>query len=983
MTGIQVAWEDVFSALDLIKTHLIVAVLAIIVLIGALILAGKLPKPKRGFMRLQSLIAFVAFAAILVNAICMGPMQNQMELMLGDTGAITEETAANSRKIVEEISQEGIMLLQNNDSFLPLSDTRNINVFGWASTNPIYGGTGSGSVDVSTAVDLLSGLGNAGFTLNTELSDFYTAYRADRPAITINNGQDWTLPEPTADSYTQEMLDNAKAFSDTAVIVLARCGGEGADLPHDMGAVLDGSYSVGTKYTRASYTNNGSYNDFEAGSTYLELSATEKNLVDLVCSNFDKVAVIYNGANPLEMGWLSDYEQIKSFVVCPGVGATGFNALGNILNGTVNPSAKTTDTWVYDLTATPYYNNIGHFAYDNVENVTSAAKAAWEKADGIVSFVDYNEGIYVGYRFYETAAAEGLINYEQTVKYPFGYGLSYTNFTQQMGELQSADGTISVDVTVTNTGAVAGKDIVELYYNPPYTNGGIEKSTANLAAFAKTNLLEPGASETLTLTFTEQDMASYDDQGRGCYVVEAGDYGISLQTDSHTVVDTKIYTIASDIVYDSSNPREGDLIAAENHFDFAKGEVTYLSRANGFANYEEAVAAPASNSLPVEYEVTANGTYDVYAQNNDSDVMPVTGAKNGLVLYDLRGKSYDDPMWNQLLDQLSVDDMVEMIGFGGYGSPRIDSVGKLKALDADGPAGINARVAADAESTKGLGYPSEIVIAASWNTDMAKLAAEGLGAEARDLGVDGWYAPSMNMHRSAFAGRNFEYYSEDPELSAEMAKAECQGVYEYSLYPFIKHFALNDQETNRNGILCTWTNEQAMREIYLKSFEECIKDAGSNPITVMSSYNYLGTVWAAACPELQNTVLREEWGHQGMVISDYFGNYGYMDADKAIRGGTDMMLATAGNDAIMTDTTSATSVIAMRQASKNIMYTMVNSYTHDNYNPNEIPGWIMTFYIVDGIVAVLLVLAEALLIMSYRKKMKNAVTISVEKTTNE
>ena len=241
----------------------------------------------------------------------------------------------------------------------------------------------------------------------------------------------------------------------------------------------------------------------------------------------------------------------------------------------------------------------------------------------------------------------------------------------------------------------------------------------------------------------------------------------------------------------------------------------------------------------------------------------------------------------------------------------------------------------------------------------------------------------MNMHRSAFAGRNFEYYSEDPELSAEMAKAECQGVYEYSLYPFIKHFALNDQETNRNGILCTWTNEQAMREIYLKSFEECIKDAGSNPITVMSSYNYLGTVWAAACPELQNTVLREEWGHQGMVISDYFGNYGYMDADKAIRGGTDMMLATAGNDAIMTDTTSATSVIAMRQASKNIMYTMVNSYTYDNYNPNEIPGWIMTFYIVDGIVAVLLVLAEALLIMSYRKKMKNAVTISVEKTTNE
>ena len=505
-------------------------------------------------------------------------------------------------------------------------------------------------------------------------------------------------------------------------------------------------------------------------------------------------------------------------------------------------------------------------------------------------------------------------------------------------------------------------------YNPPYENGGIEKSSTNLAAFAKTGQLQPGESEVCTLSFEVQDMASYDDLGHGCYVLEAGDYVISLNSDSHTVLASETYQVASDIVYDSSNPREGDLIPAENQFDFARGEVEYLSRKDGFANYQDAVAAPKNYSLPAQYEVTANGTYNVEQYNNDSDVMPVTGAKNGLVLYDLRGKSYDDSMWDQLLDQLSVDDMVEMIGFGGYGSPKISSVGKLKALDADGPAGINARVAADAESTKGLGYPSEIVIASTWNTDMAKLAAEGLGAEARDLQVDGWYAPSMNMHRSAFAGRNFEYYSEDPTLSAEMAKAECQGVYEYDLYPFIKHFALNDQEINRNAMLCTWSNEQAIREMYLKPFEACIKDAGDNPITVMSSYNYIGTVWAAACPELQNTVLRDEWGHRGMVISDYFGNYGYMDADKAVRGGTDMMLATAGNDAIITDTTSATSVLAMRQASKNIMYTMVNSYTYDNYNPNEIPGWVMKFYIADAALAVIVVLLEIFIIRNYRKK---------------
>ncbi|MDD3251159.1 MAG: glycoside hydrolase family 3 C-terminal domain-containing protein [Lachnospiraceae bacterium] len=972
MTGIQVAWEDVFSAMDLIRNQLIVLAVGLVVLIGLLIVAGKWKKPKRGFIRLQSLVAFVVFAALMVNSICMGPMRNQMELMFGTTGAISEVTAENSKKLVEEISGEGIVLLQNEEHLLPLADTANINVFGWASTNPIYGGTGSGSVDVSTAVDLLGGLSNAGFTANTELTNFYKTYRADRPEITINNGQDWTLPEPTAASYTQEMLDQAKGFSDTAVIVLARCGGEGADLPHDMGAVMDGSYAKGTKYTNASYTNNGDYDDFGQGSTYLELSKTEQDLVELVCRNFDKVTVVYNGANPLEMGWVKDYSQIKSLVVCPGVGATGFNALGKLLKGEINPSGKTTDTWVYDLTATPYYNNIGHFAYDNVQDVTEAAKAHWEKADGVVSFVNYVEGIYVGYRFYETAAAEGLIDYDQVVQYPFGYGLSYTEFEQTMGAVQEQNGILSVDVTVTNTGAVAGKDVVELYYNPPYENGGIEKASTNLAAFAKTGLLEPGASETCTLRFAVQDMASYDDQGHGCYVLEAGDYGISLNRDSHNVLASETYQVASDIVYDSSNPREGDRIPAVNQFDFAEGEVDYLSRRDGFANYQAAIAAPESYSLPSQYEVTGNGTYDVYEHNNDSDVMPVTGAKNGLVLYDLRGKTYEDPMWDQLLDQMSVDDMVEMIGFGGYGSPKIDSVGKLKALDADGPAGINARVAANSDSTKGLGYPSEIVIAATWNTDMAKLAAEGLGAEARDLLVDGWYAPSMNMHRSAFAGRNFEYYSEDPVLSAEMAKAECQGVYEYDLYPFIKHFALNDQETNRNAMCCTWSNEQAIREIYLKPFEACIKDAGENPITVMSSYNYIGSVWAAACPQLQKTVLREEWGHQGMVLSDYFGNYGYMDADKAIRGGTDMMLATAGNDAIITDTTSATSVLAMRQASKNIMYTMVNSYTYNNYDPNVVPAWMMNLYIADAALAAVLIILEVLMIRSYKKKQQNA-----------
>ena len=966
MTGIQIAWEDVFSALDMIKIPLAIIAIGLVAWIVFMIAAKKMPKTKCRFARWQSAVAFVLFLGIMVNTICLGTMHNTIEMALGDTGHISEETAANSRKVVQEVSQEGIILLKNDDAALPLADTTNINVFGWASTNPIYSGTGSGSVDVSTAVDLLTGLQNAGFNTNTELSDFYTAYRADRPAITINNGQDWTLPEPTAASYTDEMLANAKNFSDTAVLVLARCGGEGADLPHDMGAVLAGTYQKGTKYTNALYTNNGDYDDFTTGMTYLEPSKTEQDLIDLVTSNFDKVILVYNGANPLEMGWIENYPQIKSLVVCPGVGATGFNALGEILKGEVNPSGKTTDTWVYDLTSTPYYNNIGHFAYTNTSNVSDAAKEHWERADGVVTFVNYVEDIYVGYKFYETAADEGLIDYDKTVQFPFGYGLSYTTFEQTMGDLSVADGKISVDVTVTNTGDTAGKDVAELYYNPPYTNGGIEKASANLIAFDKTDLLQPGESQTLTLSFDIQDMASYDDTGYGCYILEAGDYIISLKSDSHNVIDSRTYTVDSAIVYDESNPREGDKVAATNEFDFARGEVTYLSRANGFANYAEATAAPANYELPAQYEVVAHGTYDVEKYNDPNDEMPTTGAKNGLSLIDLRGASYDDEKWESLLDQLSVDDMVQMIGFGGYGSPAIASVGKLKALDADGPAGINARVSATSDSTKGLGYPSEIVIAATWNTDMAKLAAEGLGAEARDLGVDGWYAPSMNTHRSAFAGRNFEYYSEDGVLSAEMAAAECEGIYEYEIYPFIKHFALNDQETNRNAILCTWTTEQAMREIYLKPFEKCIKEADGNPITVMNSYNNLGTQWAAACPQLNNDVLRGEWGHQGMVLTDYFGNYGYMDADRAVRGGTDMMLATAGNDAIMTDTTSATSVKAMRQACKNIMYTMVNSYTYVNYDPNHVSTWVKVFYAVD--IAGLVVLAGCEVLLLKKRK---------------
>lgn len=348
--------------------------------------------------------------------------------------------------------------------------------------------------------------------------------------------------------------------------------------------------------------------------------------------------------------------------------------------------------------------------------------------------------------------------------------------------------------------------------------------------------------------------------------------------------------------------------------------------------------------------------------------MPVTGAKNGLGLYDLRGADYDDPRWETLLDQVTVPEMVDLIAFGGHQNIAVRSADKIRIMDTDGPAGVNSSTL----GAYGTGYCSEVVLAQTWNLELAVEYAKAMGLEFADFHIVGWYAPSMNMHRSAFGGRDFEYYSEDSVLSARMAVAEVEGAVQSGMYPYIKHFVLNEQEINRNALLCTWITEQAMREIYLKPFEESVKSYPDKKIAVMSSYNFIGTEWAGGCEALLKEVLREEWGFKGMVISDYFGNYGYMDADRAVRGGTDMMLGTAGNEAIMTDL-SATSVIAMRQAVKNIFYTTVNSSAYENYVPGTIPVWQRMMYAADAVIAALLLMGEVLAVRNYRKK-KQALT---------
>ena len=867
-------------------------------------------------------------------------------------GKVSEENVASATQLCENIADEGIVLL-DNDGTLPMAKNSKLNVFGWASTNPCYGGTGSGALsDAYPTVTLLEGLKNAGFELNTELSDFYTSYRADRPVVGMFS-QDWTLPEPEAAQYTDEMMNNAKAFSDTAMVVITRVGGEGADLPTDVSQV---TYDAGH-----------SYNDFEPGDHYLQLSKTEKDMIDLVCKNFDKVVVVYNGANAMELGWVKDYSQIKSVVWCAGTGQSGFNALGSILCGDVNPSGRTIDTFVYDLTQTPTANNFGNFNYTNMDEF----KASSFGADTIPAFVNYVEGIYVGYKFYETAAAEGLIDYDKTVVYPFGRGLSYTTFTQTLNSVTEADGTITVDVTVTNTGSASGKEVVEVYYNPPYTNGGIEKASANLIGFAKTSELAPGASENVTVTFKAEDMASYDTYGKGCYVLEKGDYVISINADSHTVLDSKVYNVASDIVYDASNKRESDVEVADNKFDFAEGNVTYLSRADGFANYAEATAAPADFELPAEAKATFynNSNWNPEDFNNADDVAPTTGAKNGLKLKDMVGVDYNDAQWDAFLDQLTVSDMDSLIALGGYQSVAVDSIGKVQAVDCDGPASINNNFTKQGS----IGFPSAVMIAATWNTDLAHDFGTSIGKMADDMDVSGWYAPAMNIHRNAFSGRTFEYFSEDSLLSGVMASSEISGAKSKGVYSFMKHFALNDQETKRTEMLCTWTNEQAMREIYLKPFEMSVKEGGAQ--AVMSSFNYIGNTYAGADSALLQTVLRGEWGFKGFVLTDYFGGYGYQNADQEVRAGNDSMLATTKITNHITDK-SATSVKAMRQAAHNILYTAANSWQYANGEPKvATPIWKTAMYVAWGVVAVLVIGLEIVAIKRYLNRKKAVATV--------
>lgn len=966
---LSINMDDVVKILTSIKTELIgfgvVLLLAIVAMVGCV----KLSKSKKFLVRSQAGMALLLALIVTVNAICFGPMFTVINLAMGG-GSITDESMAEAYEVNMELVGEGVTLLEN-DGVLPLTSGSNLNVFGWASTAPVYGGVGSGALNDQYAVtDLITGLKNAGLNVNEDLVNFYETYQAERPSVGMW-AQDWTLPEPNVNAYTDELMNSAKEFSDTALVVISRPGGENADMPTDMVSVADGSWKERDALTGNSYFN-GVYDedlnegaDWDAGDHYLELSNREEDLLDMVSKNFDKVIVLINTNNAMELGFLEEYG-VNAAVYTPCPGQNGFDAVGKVFTGEVNPSGKTVDTWLYDLFQSPTANNFGQFTYDNMDEhkVVSVNFITQQETTAMPSFINYVEGIYVGYKFYETAAAEGLIDYDAVVAYPFGYGLSYTTFSQKMGPITEENGTLSFDVTVTNTGSVAGKTVVEVYFNPPYTNGGIEKATANLVAFDKTDLLEPGASQTVTISFKAEDMASYDSYGAAAYVLEAGDYVISINSDSHTVLDSQVYNVPSTIVY--SDGRSTDKTAPTNQFQDVEGDVVYLSRKDGFANYQEATAVPASLSMSEEHKAAFlnNANYDPANYNNADDQMPTTGAQNGLQLVDMRGVAYDDAQWDTFLDQLTVTDMDTLIALGGYQTAPVANIGKVQTYDCDGPASINNNFTKQGS----IGFAGTVLMASTWNTDTVYKFGSSIGRMANDLDVSGWYAPAMNIHRSAFSGRNFEYYSEDGLLSGKLAAQAIQGAEQFGVYAYIKHYALNDQETNRNSMLCTWVNEQAIREIYLKPFEISVKEGGAD--AVMSAFNYIGTQWAGGSNALCNTVLREEWGFVGMVLTDYFGVYGYMDADQAIRNGNDFCLVnydTATNH--VSDTTSATSVLAMRQAAKNILYTVVNSraYASENLNPG-MPGWQIVGIVIDVALAAVLIALEVSVLKAYKSK---------------
>ena len=844
-----------------------------------------------------------------------------------DKSYSTKDAArAAGEDLVTTIMDEGAVLLKN-DGTLPLDTATTVSLLGRYSADPVYGGSGSGTVDASSAVNFKKGLENAGFTINDTAYDFINKNYSNYPKANI------VMDSPTTSCYyigeipwDKYDADSQSSIAGTnAVIVLGRGGGEGGDLSRDLLGDLNSGAS--SKFTANDETAN-----YVEGQHELELCKEEKDLIAAAKEACDSVTVVLNCSTTMELGPLmsGDYE-VNAILDCGSIGSTGANGVGKILSGATNPSGKTTDLWAADFTADPTFQNFGSFQYIDVSGYyTQNCDTAY--------FVEYKEGLYSGYRYYETAAVEAKagnyagFDYDSAVVFPFGYGLSYSTFGERLDSV-TFDGTdVTASVTVTNTGSVAGKQVVELYYSAPYVSGGLEKSAVNLGAFAKTDELEPGASQTVELSFPVRMMASWD-SGRGCYVQDAGTYSISLRTDSHTVVASQdlALTAATYATDSATNNKLTNLF--DDCTDHMKSYCRNLSRADFAGTWPDAAQDEPASSVGLTLE-----EFDPEGAADSSATMPTTGASNDVELIDLRGRDYDDDKWNDLLDELSLEDMIADINDDAYNTAMLTSISKPATVDPDGPQGFTSLMG----NTGNCSYCSEYVMAQTWNVDVMHDMGNAIGEEALVSGYSGWYAPAMDTHRSPFAGRNFEYYSQDPVLGGRLGSAVITGAAEKGVYSFVKHFALNDQETNRVNHVCTWATEQTMREVYLRPFEITVKDSTYEEkyisddngtvstkkmpacSAIMSSFNYVGGTWAGGSKALCTDLLRTEWGFTGVVISD-FNLYDYMNKNQGIYAGTDIFITYSQMTGAIPDTTSASAVTSMRQAMHDLLYTVANS----------------------------------------------------------
>lgn len=839
-----------------------------------------------------------------------------------DDMAVDDATAA-SKDITTRIEEEGIVLLENKDNTLPLNVEKNakVNVFGQSSTAIVYGGAGSGASDETDNVTLQEGLKQAGFDVNEDLTKFYEDHKTKKKGQNVFNlkGGDYNINEPATSEYSDKLISDAKKFSNTAIVVFSRNGGEGGDLPMDM----------------ASYTGG------DAGKHYLELQSCEQEMLSMVEKNFEHVIVLVNSSNAMELGFLED-KNVDAALWIGGPGSTGCVAVGEVLCGAVNPSGRLVDTYAYDLTTAPAYYNAGNFTYTSNGEDTSE------------HYVEYAEGIYVGYRYYETRYVDNETGkcdedaYSKVVQYPFGYGLSYTTFEQKVTHHEVKDGKINIEIEVKNTGKVAGKDVAQVYVTAPYENGGVEKSFVELEGFAKTGMLEPGKTEKVTVSFDVEDMAAYDYINQGCYVLEKGTYEIKLMNNAHDVLDSFTYDVEDTIVYDENHARSTDQTAALNTFDFAAGDVTYVSRSDWEGTLPTVRVEKKEATAEILDQLNLDHISKLYVNPSNEGDKITTGADNGLTLSDMVGVLYDDEKWDKLLDELSVDEMAKLMGYGGFSTIEIASIDKVATIDIDGPAGLNALTS----DISGVQFPSEAVIGSTYNVELVDEMGQTYAQEANAHGVVGIYAPGLNIHRTPFSGRNFEYYSEDPVLNGKLGAAMTRGCNSMGVYCYPKHFALNDQETNRSGV-CVWSNEQAMREIYLKAFEIVVKEGNNHGL--MSSYNRIGTVWSGGCKELLTNVLRGEWGFEGAVATDYT-NAKLLNADQALMAGGDLMLSTTGATLSDKVTGSIEGQQKLRQASKNVLYMVVNSRAYTNPVEMGFPYWILAQVALNIVLMLLVVL---------------------------